>query len=345
MNPWFLYEALQKDPQNLSRMQDIDRDTYCISVASAAGCACIHAVKDGIDKTLKWCQSKVGETQDICWKETNRVCRNMIKALKAYKEDADAREEDPFAEICEIMKMCCDPLVIDGEVSKKYNRYLEPVLAGIANFDLLPVAVKAVSEFYGKDFWKLWRHFRPYAARLEEHKVNIVYARPESTREFFHQNPDDMVYYWDRRRNICFSESLERWLKRQRKKYDKIMREGIEIHNPTEWILGLMEYAEEEYGYIFTFADFFEETLANIDDQRYLALWKIYERMLRDPEMYKEGSVIFEEKRSETGKRVLQASSWASTDRNKKNNKARITLKRYMALVANTDLRWEVFRL
>ena len=54
-----------------------------------------------------------------------------------------------------------------------------------------------------------------------------------------------------------------------------------------------MVYADEEYYRIYTFFDFFEETMENLMDKKYLALWKIYDDMLHSPELEEAGSVIF----------------------------------------------------
>ena len=56
-------------------------------------------------------------------------------------------------------------------------------------------------------------------------------------------------------------------------------------------VLSGTDAADEAFDKII--ADFFEETLEHLADSRYLALWKIYDHMLHDPEMEAAGDVVF----------------------------------------------------
>ena len=93
--------------------------------------------------------------------------------------------------------------------------------------------------------------------------------------------------------------------------------------------------------------------MEHLADVRYLALWKVYDELLHDPELEEAGSVIFVPEGPEyehlgihywekTKRRRLR-NLWDCTEGSKRNNKARVTLRRYMALVANKELRKEVF--
>ena len=46
--------------------------------------------------------------------------------------------------------------------------------------------------------------------------------------------------------------------------FDSLMKEEVQFNNPLRWIVGLMVYADEEYYHIYTFSDFFEETMENL---------------------------------------------------------------------------------
>ncbi len=76
--------------------------------------------------------------------------------------------------------------------------------------------------------------------------------------------------------------------------------------------------------------------------------------MLHDPEMQEAGKVIFVPdgpehereglhyiSRREPRRRLMR--EWCITEKDKRENTARVTLRRYMALVANVDLRKKVF--
>lgn len=45
-----------------------------------------------------------------------------------------------------------------------------------------------------------------------------------------------------------------------------LMEFGYVIENPLYWILELMEYADEYYYRIYTFSDFFKETMEHLND-------------------------------------------------------------------------------
>lgn len=178
-------------------------------------------------------------------------------------------------------------------------------------------------------------------------------ARAVTTQELFHQKDDDMIPYWSSDSDIHFSKELEEWLKELREQFDQIMKEEVKRDNSLKWIIDLMEYADEEYYQIYTFSEFLEETLEHLADRRYLALWEMYDRMLHRPDLEEAGSVIFVpegEEYEHVGLHYLGEEprrrlmfTWDMTDMDKRNNKARVTLRRYMALVANQELRKSVF--
>lgn len=49
-------------------------------------------------------------------------------------------------------------------------------------------------------------------------------------------------------------------------RFDMLMEFGYVIENPLYWILELMEYADEYYYRIYTFSDFFKETMEHLND-------------------------------------------------------------------------------
>lgn len=102
-----------------------------------------------------------------------------------------------------------------------------------------------------------------------------------------------------------------------------------------------------------TSAEFFEESLENISDKKYQALWRLYDNMIHDPELRKAADVIFVPDDPEHEKEGLHywgeqpkrrlTGIWEFMEKSKKYNKGRITLRRYMALVGNKRLREKVF--
>lgn len=132
-----------------------------------------------------------------------------------------------------------------------------------------------------------------------------------------------------------------------------LMQENDLLENPLKYIIELMKYADDNYYHIYTFTDFFEESAEHLTDKRYQALWRLYGLMLHAPKYEKAGSVIFVPTGpeyehmglhylGEQPKRRL-STSWEIMEDSKRNNIARVNLRRYMALVANKSLRKRVF--
>ena len=108
------------------------------------------------------------------------------------------------------------------------------------------------------------------------------------------------------------------------------------------YIVDDLLFADRNYVNIRAFSGFLEETMDNISDVRYHILWRIFHDMIHDPDMLKEGSVIFDKESLANGKKKLRY-SWKMTDTNLKRNKARMTIRRYLSLIANKELRRKVF--
>lgn len=89
------------------------------------------------------------------------------------------------------------------------------------------------------------------------------------------------------------------------------------------------------------FSEFLEETMDNISDVRYIS-WCVFFMYVHDPDMLKEGSVIFDKESLANGKKKLRY-SWTMTATDLKRNKARMTIRRYLSLISNKELRRRVF--
>lgn len=105
-----------------------------------------------------------------------------------------------------------------------------------------------------------------------------------------------------------------------------------------------------ENGYTTFFYNYFEDDVwenagyynKNGGVYRYHILWRIFHDMIHDPDMLKESSVIFDKESLANGEKKLRY-SWKMTDTNLKRNKARMTVKRYLSLISNKELRRKVF--
>ena len=162
-----------------------------------------------------------------------------------------------------------------------------------------------------------------------------------------------MIPYWEDNGKLEFSNELWEWFKALKTEYERLLMDDVIIEQPLRYILDLMEEAYDDFYNIFTFTEFFEESLENLNDKKYQALWRLYDNMIHDPELRKAADVVFvpdgpgHEKEGlhywgkQPKRRLIER--WDFMEDSKKWNKGRITLRRYMALVWNKVLREKVF--
>lgn len=204
------------------------------------------------------------------------------------------------------------------------------------------LAVKAVSEVYEIDFWQLYDCLEVKERIIDDTNLSLVEMPAYSIRTdlLFNLTPDDLLYYFQEGDEMKFSRELKKWFMEWQKTYQDKINEELVIKNPTKWICDILTFIHANYYGVFAFSSFFYETMENINDQRYLLLWKILEDMAYDEEMLEIGSVLFKETES---KQKKLKEYWGFIKRYEKNNKARLKLKRYLSLLANKRLRKEMF--
>ncbi len=286
---------------------------------------------------------------------------NMLSELREHK-DINVGESD-IDEIFGLMKdFYGSDISIEAFMKMCNEKGLENFGIFTSKYDFPAFAVKALAENYDKDFWELWDCVRKDLNNSKRKFSGIIDpAEPEkpiSTQEIFKISDDDMIPYWTGNGDIEFSVELISWFIELRARYNAIY-ETIKVDrrkNYKKWIIEIMCYASWEYFRIYVFADFFYDTMDNLYDRRYIALWKLYEELLHDPELEKAGSVIFKsednKQEDETShifsayketRRPINFCYWDLLSKEERFNKARKTFRRYMALVANKELRNKVF--
>lgn len=135
---------------------------------------------------------------------------------------------------------------------------------------------------YNKDFWELWNEIKDVAERKMSkwYGNDGCYVMPISTADYMRLSPDDLIAYWEKESALQFSEECEAWFVELKRKFDELSVTEFIIEKPLRYIIDLMEDADKNHNRIYTFADFFEESLENLMDRRFQVLWKIYEEML-----------------------------------------------------------------
>ena len=351
-DPWKLFETLHDSEKNISYMKERHWLDFGHSRCGFLGSCEVYAVLKGTKKAIEMYDSKEkGTIENLAI----TAMKSTIDALARYNKESKLNQEVQLQNLMTAIRKYYE---MDDENIDKLSTdddNFRQVCLGLKCSDAPAFIVKAISEVYEKDFWDLWESIRHIARR----KLNRIYGnegyfvKPVSTVEFFGQSPDDMIPYWEENCDFDFSEELREWFRILKNEFDNILYTEFSIKNPLEYILALMEEADENYYRIYTFSEFFEESLENFKDKRYLSLWKLYEKMLRDPELKKAGDVIFVPEGPEYEKVGLHywgnppkrrlIHNWNMIDWDKRNNKARVTFRRYMALVANKKLRYKVF--
>lgn len=352
-DPWPLFEIMHE--WSGINMESCRWEKFAFDIYGVIGAIEIRSVLTDTDTVLQRFMTLATEEQVKRMNEENSYINAVIKVKRMigeYHQENVLSTEEQLSLLLRLYRLSFEQDTPCVDKSQKDEK-LKEILNYMFNLDAAALVVKILAETYKKDFWELWTQIKDVARRRWIYAEETVEAPPISTAKFFEQDPDDMILFWEDDGKIRFSKELKKWFDDLSDRYDELMRIEFTVENPLEWILDLMEYADENYYQVYTIDDFFEETLEHLMDIRYLSLWKIYDEMLHDPELEEAGSVIFVPDGPEyehvglfyfeprPRRRLLK--EWKSMGIEEKNNKARVTLRRYMALVANKKLRKEVF--
>lgn len=352
-DPWKIFELIYDDNSKVDN-QHYYRSLYNTGdkrYAFIGGCE-VYAVLNGYEEAIEFYDAmEKDELEDLildCMKE-------FIDKLSVYKSECREEQEiqvglllDAIDSYYKTDEKGIDKLNIE-------NERIRDILIEIVIFDAPAFALKVISEMYELNFWDLWNNIKDVARRkhLNIYGNNGHYILPYSTEKFLRQTRDDMIPYWEDNGKLIFSDELEDWFKYLREEYDCLLETDFTINSVLHYVMDLLEKAEENYYHIYVFNEFFEDTMDNLNDKRYQVLWKIFDNMINDPEMKKAGDVIFapEDKDDNKTNRIFfddepkrrLVTGWGHMSLDKKNNKARVTLRRYMALMGNRALRYKVF--
>lgn len=349
-DPWKLFETIHYSEDERAEYMEWS-ETGNSRYAFIGGCE-IYAVLNGYEKAIAvYSAQEKGELEELALNSM----RSLVKKLSAYMNNCGKDKESQLQILMETLRMYCEMELKAIDSLSESKEILDNILIALSISDAPAFAVKVISELYEVDFWNLWGQIRDVAKRK---RINLYgndghYVLPISTEKFFAQSPDDMIPYWEEGCKLGFSEKLQEWFKELKEQYDNLLDMEFSIDNVLMYIVDLLKEVDENYYGIFTFCDFFEETLENLRDKRYQALWKIFDNMIHDPEIQKAGDVIFVPDGPEHEKEGLHywgeepkrrlICNWDIMELDKKNNKARVTFRRYMALTGNKELRCKVF--
>lgn len=349
-DPWELFEAFHYSDEE--RYEDVNWFGFGMKRYGFIGSCEIYAVLNGTEQALEhFKEVEMGAIEHLAIEGMEY----LLHRLDDFINDTTIDKDNQLKMLMETIRAYYKRGGNKTALSNTVNEKLINLIKGLDVSDAPAFLFKAIAERYRKDFWDLWGVIRDDVKRINtslygNEGCSIV---PISTVDFFNLSPDDMIYYWEKDNQIDFSEELYNWFKELKEQFDILVNSDFSITSPLEYILHLAQEADDYYYHIYVFSEFFQETLENLGDKRYQSLWKLYDRMIHNPALRKAGEVIYVPEDSEykhlgvcyterRSKRRLWT-TWDMMQSDRKNNKARVTLRRYMALVANRTLRCNVF--
>lgn len=201
--------------------------------------------------------------------------------------------------------------VPDGKLTD-YFKQLSPV-----------ISVEAISEVYEKDFWDLWeRADKKLEGKWDTTEVLSklpMEVKPIGTEQYMNVSGDDLIYYWQEDNNIQFSQELRAWFRELKSEYEEINNRCFKESEMLEMFFAIMAEADKRYQNVYAFLSSFQELLAHLGDIRYQKLWRLC------------WLVVTEKPKEEEAEREYGG-----------NRTNEVKARRYLALMANTELRRKV---
>lgn len=197
---------------------------------------------------------------------------------------------------------------------------------------LLPVEVilHFISEQFGLVFWALvdemaeYRDDGKWLWSREEENHSCVPVEKVSTSEFLGCSDDDRAYYWTEDGDVVFSKEMRDWLEALSGEYQELMGQRerlIPVGSLAYTFIEALTDADDIFRRIYPFRDMFYEFLDNLYQREYQASVVLLRRMT--------------EQYLEIGKH--------STDVAAARSNGRMWIRRYLAVLANRELRKKIF--
>lgn len=361
-DPWDIYENTFLDSEYDGPDMERWLDLVALQHGGLDGFYEVYAVKEGVDAAAEHINTLLdfGKKREENAAEGNEklnpyeLMTNLKGDLERYKSKCGRSADEQLAFIMDLLRDYYMNGPLGNAADEKIrDNLLKWIYMEFILIDAPAFIVRVLSEVYEQDFRKLWAQVSDIAHK----RIRNVYekTRPPAARlttfDVFGAGPDDMIFYWEEGGKIDFSDELKSWFADLSGRYFELLSADWEIENPLRWVVELVKYVNRVFYKIYPFYDFFEESLNNLSDRRYLALWKLCEELAYDEELKEAAQVIFlptdykssriSDYSDEDGRRL--AGSCDLIPDTERFNKGRVTLRRYMALVGNKKLREKVF--
>ncbi len=145
----------------------------------------------------------------------------------------------------------------------------------------------------------------------------------------YYISDDDLIYWWDGSDDVVLSDqmidTIKKWSKELKDIEAELNEDSIADYDMLKSLIDLLSQANSSYKRIFAFRDMFYEFIENNKNIHYIAAVKLLAKILDD--------------NWETGKIIERVGRWEFASKNVTFNEGRITVKRYLSLLANKKLR------
>ena len=351
MDPWDAYLSLKS-----SEYDDLDPSRfrcYKNTFDGYLGYLDVMAVEEGckaLDKYFSQAKEWAESDEDFDFRSwRGKLYRAFKESLKKYSKRSIRSKEEQLAYLVGMLR---DMYIADDALKplKKYrDEGYEDIYLRTWILSSPAITIKLIAELYEKDFWSTWEKISDVAKRdlLSKDKKDEVYEI--SSEDFLNVSTDDLVLYWASEKPLHFSEEMQAWLHDLKKEYDNILEEKLEIGQPLRYVKEILDYAEEHYSHIYMFSDFVDETMDNITNTNFMALWILFAHVLHVKNNLEASKVLvaaakgYEDDANYVVNRHRVCDNWSNVRLKYMFNRGRTNVRRYVALIANKDLRNKIF--
>ena len=145
----------------------------------------------------------------------------------------------------------------------------------------------------------------------------------------YYISDDDLIYWWDGSDDVVLSDQMikiiAKWSEELKDIEAELTDDSIADYDMLKALIDLLSQANSSYKRIFAFRTMFYEFIENNKNIHYIAAVKLLEKILDD--------------NWETGKIIERVGRWEFASKNVTFNEGRVTVKRYLSLLANKKLR------
>ncbi|MBR3356348.1 MAG: hypothetical protein IKG46_00660 [Solobacterium sp.] len=248
--------------------------------------------------------------------------RRFLTQLAKYHASSEKSDEEQFnaliQALCSMYRFGTPPA--DGTLAK--------ILVPAAVANIPEFAVKKICDVYGRSFWKTWERVHEQGVKSQPMKT-LMDFRPLTTNEYLDFIPDNMLLIYKSGDMEKLSPDVQAMFRRLRSWGSELEFDIEEI--TLRDIADIMEYAENHYYRIYTFSGFLYHTVSHLHDPDVQILWKLYRRLLHQPDLLKSASVLFDD----DGKLKRQL-RYCPPDM--RMNTGRAAIKRFNMMLANPAL-------